>query len=169
MLRLEAVYIRELDRAALRLERHIYAIEPLESTRHSRLFADVEHAWNAKSDAGKLAVGIPKSSFWASDPNGINQVGCVYRAQGFEFDYVGVIYGKDLVHNGGWSGNRKVSHDNVVKMSPGRGVRESGETDLSGPADARNEGCYLFFEDDATREFFLSRVETETASALGRG
>ena len=38
-----------------------------------------------------MAAGIPKSNFWASDPNGINQVGCVYTAQGFEFDYVGVI------------------------------------------------------------------------------
>jgi hypothetical protein len=39
--------------------------------------------WNAMPDAGKLALGIPKSNFWASDPNGINQVGCVYTAQGF--------------------------------------------------------------------------------------
>ena len=69
-------------------------------------------------DAGKLAPGIPKSNFWASDPNGINQVGCVYTAQGFEFDYVGVIFGRDLVYNGGWSGDRKASHDNVVKKAP---------------------------------------------------
>ena len=55
--------------------------------------------WNAMPDAGKLAPGTPKSNFWASDPNGINQVGCVYTAQGFEFDYVGVIFGKDLVYN----------------------------------------------------------------------
>ena len=26
--------------------------------------------WNAKSDAGRLAPGIPKSNFWASDPRG---------------------------------------------------------------------------------------------------
>ena len=52
--------------------------------------------WNAKPDAGRLAPGIPPSNFWASDPNGINQVGCVYTAQGFEFDYVGVIFGRDL-------------------------------------------------------------------------
>ena len=56
--------------------------------------------WNAMPDAGKLAPGIPKSNFWASDPNGINQVGCVYTAQGFEFDYVGVIFGRDLVYDG---------------------------------------------------------------------
>ncbi|HUH17396.1 MAG TPA: DNA/RNA helicase domain-containing protein, partial [Methylomirabilota bacterium] len=30
--------------------------------------------WNAKGDAGRLATGIPKERFWASDPNGINQV-----------------------------------------------------------------------------------------------
>jgi uncharacterized protein len=63
--------------------------------------------WNAMPDAGKLAPAIPKSNFWASDPNGINQVGCVFAAQGFEFDYVGVIFGRDLVYNGGWSGHRK--------------------------------------------------------------
>jgi Uncharacterized conserved protein (DUF2075) len=58
--------------------------------------------WNAMPDVGKLAPGIPKSNFWASDPNGINQVGCVYTAQGFEFDYVGVIFGRDLVYDAGW-------------------------------------------------------------------
>jgi DUF2075 family protein len=57
---------------------------------------------------GRLAPGIPKSNLCASDPNGINQVGCVYTAQGFEFDYVGVIFGKDLVYCGGWSGNTSV-------------------------------------------------------------
>ena len=60
--------------------------------------------WNAMPDAGKLAPGIPKSTFWPSDPNGINQVGCVYTAQGFEFDYVGVNFGGDLVYDAGWRG-----------------------------------------------------------------
>ena len=55
-----------------------------------------EMPWNARSDAGRLAEGIPEERFWASDPRGINQVGCVYTAQGFEFDYVGVIFGRDL-------------------------------------------------------------------------
>ncbi len=52
--------------------------------------------WNARPEAGRLAPGIPPSNFWASDPNGINQVGCVYTAQGFEFNDVGVIFGRDL-------------------------------------------------------------------------
>lgn len=52
--------------------------------------------WNAKPDAGRLAKGIPKSNLWAYQPGGIDQIGCVYTAQGFEFDYAGVIFGNDL-------------------------------------------------------------------------
>ena len=66
--------------------------------------------WNAKAEARRLGPGIPKSDFWASDPRGIDQVGCVYTAQGFEFDYVGVIFGPDLVYRpleGGWLGQRQ--------------------------------------------------------------
>jgi hypothetical protein len=39
-----------------------------------------------------------KSDFWGSPNKGIDQVGCVYTAQGFEFDYVGVIFGPDFVY-----------------------------------------------------------------------
>ncbi|MFI7708656.1 DNA/RNA helicase domain-containing protein [Nonomuraea sp. NPDC049480] len=50
--------------------------------------------WNVKSDR---AVGdYPPSMLWASEPNGIGQVGCIYTAQGFEYDWNGVILGPDL-------------------------------------------------------------------------
>ena len=55
--------------------------------------------WNAQPDAGRLARGIPKAMLWAHDNGGLEQVGCVYTAQGFEFDYVGVIFGEDLVYD----------------------------------------------------------------------
>ncbi len=79
--------------------------------------------WNAKPDAGRLAPGVPPSSFWASDRNGINQVGCVYTAQGFEFDYVGVIFGRDLRWDPAsetWIGASGASHDSIVKRSGDR-------------------------------------------------
>ena len=65
--------------------------------------------WNARDGVGRLGPGIPKSDFWASAKEGIDQVGCVYTAQGFEFDYVGMIVGHDLVYrpmDGGWVGQR---------------------------------------------------------------
>jgi hypothetical protein len=48
---------------------------------------DFKRPWNAMPGAGKVKKGIPKASLWAHDPRGIDQIGCVYTAQGFEFDY----------------------------------------------------------------------------------
>ena len=59
---------------------------------------DFEMPWEGK-DGFKLAPGIPPASLWPHDPNGVNQIGSIYTIQGFEFDYVGVIIGPDLVYN----------------------------------------------------------------------
>ena len=59
---------------------------------------------------------MPKSNYWAMDANGLEQIGCVYTAQGFEFDYVGVIWGPDLAYREGqgWVGDRKKLFDPAV-------------------------------------------------------
>lgn len=51
--------------------------------------------WNLKGD--RSIGGAPAAALWATDPAGFGQVGCVYTAQGFEYDYAGVILGPDLV------------------------------------------------------------------------
>jgi hypothetical protein len=55
--------------------------------------------WNAASE--RPIGGIPASSYWAIDPAGIDQIGCIYSAQGFEYDWSGVIIGPDLVFRDG--------------------------------------------------------------------
>jgi hypothetical protein len=51
--------------------------------------------WNLKGDR---AIGdAPPSALWATNDGGFDQVGCVYTAQGFEYDWSGVILGPDLV------------------------------------------------------------------------
>jgi DUF2075 family protein len=121
--------------------------------------------WNAKDNKGYLAPGIPKTSLWATDPGGVDQVGCIYTAQGFEFDYVGVIIGTDLVYRhqqGGWVPQPANSFDtaainnnrvrpqeqleflrNTYKVLMTRGMR----------------GCYVYFQDEETGRFFQSRME----------
>ena len=46
-----------------------------------------------------LTKKYPRWYEWAYKPLGIEQVGCIYTAQGFEFDYAGVIIGEDLKYN----------------------------------------------------------------------
>ncbi len=132
--------------------------------------------WNARDGVGRLGPGIPKSDFWASAKEGIDQVGCVYTAQGFEFDYVGVIVGPDLVYrpmDGGWVGQRDQSHDRVVR----RGVTEAEFTRYVKSTyrvllTRGLRGCYVYFMDAPTRDFFLSRTEhpapVENRAAEGR-
>lgn len=65
-----------------------------------RLIPDVvieswSRPWNLKGD--RASGGAPPAALWASDPAGFGQVGCIYTAQGFEYDWNGVILGPDLV------------------------------------------------------------------------
>ncbi len=117
--------------------------------------------WNAKAGAGKLAAGIPKEIYWASDPRGVNQIGCVYTAQGFEFDYCGVIFGKDLRFDaaaGRWIGNKSESRDLVVSRS-GDAFLALVKNTYRVLLTRGLKGCYVFFQDDATKAFFRSRIE----------
>jgi DUF2075 family protein len=119
--------------------------------------------WNAKDNAKGLASGIPKSNFWANDPGGIDQVGCVYTAQGFEFDHVGVIWGRDLVHRAreGWIAQPEFSEDSVVK----RAQKDREEFRYLIAQTYRvlltrgMKSCTMHFEDEQTRNFVLSRLE----------
>ena len=117
--------------------------------------------WDARPEAKKLAPGIPKATLWADDPNGINQIGCVYNAQGFEFDYVGVIFGRDLRYNFDsqrWEGHPEGSHDPTVRSSKERFVdlvRNTYRILLS----RGMKGCYIYFMDKDTERFVRSRIE----------
>jgi hypothetical protein len=55
--------------------------------------------WNVKGD--RSVGGAPPAALWATDPAGFDQVGCVYTAQGFEYDWSEVILGPDLVWRDG--------------------------------------------------------------------
>jgi uncharacterized protein len=102
---------------------------------------------------------------WAIAEEGINQIGCIHTAQGLEFDYIGVIVGKDLrfdpsslEYSVDWSsykdnyGKKTLKDDpeelsklvrNIYKVLMSRGMK----------------GCYVYFADKNTRDYFLSRLQ----------
>ena len=117
--------------------------------------------WNARPEATRLAKGIPKATLWAHDPNGVNQIGCIYTAQGFEFDYVGVIFGDDLTYDldeQSWIGHPENSGDPVVRRSKDQFIdliKNTYRVLLSRGL----KGCYVYFMDKDTERFFKSRIE----------
>lgn len=129
------------------------------------VIGNYKRPWNARPEAKRLAPDIPRASLWAHDPNGIDQVGCIYTAQGFEFDYVGVIVGPDLVYNFDlqtWQGYGERSYDTVVKRSKERFlelVKHTYRVLLT----RGMKGCYVFFMNKDTERFFKSRIEKSAA------
>ncbi|WP_055487741.1 DUF2075 domain-containing protein [Streptomyces sp. WMMB 322] len=72
--------------------------------------------WNLRGE--RSLAGAPPAALWATDPAGFGQVGCVYTAQGFEYDWSGVIIGPDLVwRSDRWVTDRTASKDPVFKRS----------------------------------------------------
>ncbi|WP_326561116.1 DUF2075 domain-containing protein [Micromonospora sp. NBC_01796] len=78
------------------------------------VIGDWKRPWNSRAD--RMINGIPAADLWATHEGGFHQVGCVYTAQGLEYDHAGVILGPDLVwRDGAWVADSKASYDSKVK------------------------------------------------------
>ena len=81
---------------------------------HDVTIRDWSRPWNLKGD--RSVGGAPPAALWATDPAGSWQVGCVYTAQGFEYDFAGVIIGPDLVwRDGSWRVVREANKDPALR------------------------------------------------------
>lgn len=100
--------------------------------------------------------GFVKWYEWAYKHEGIKQVGCIYTAQGFEFDYIGVIIGNDLRYD---PEQEKLISDITATKDPIL-MRQKNEFD----AYVRNiyrvlmsrgiKGCYIYCTDKSTASYF---------------
>lgn len=80
------------------------------------VIGDWARPWNLRGE--RSVSGAPPAALWATDPAGFGQVGCVYTAQGFEYDWSGVIIGPDLLWRGDrWITDRTASKDPVFRKS----------------------------------------------------
>ncbi|MFF2024628.1 DNA/RNA helicase domain-containing protein [Streptomyces sp. NPDC058171] len=86
------------------------------------VIGDWARPWNLRGD--RSVSGAPPAALWATDPAGSGQVGTIYTAQGFEFDWSGVVIGPDMV----WRGDRFVTDRKSSKDPALRGAADE-ETD----------------------------------------
>lgn len=111
---------------------------------------DLEMPWERKDQFWK----------WATDDSGMEQVGTVYTAQGFEFDYIAVIFGSDLVYDlgeGTWKAVREKSYDTQVKRNNPKLVdhlKNVYRVLLS----RAHKGVYVYFMNKETEKLVKKRV-----------
>lgn len=133
------------------------------------------HPWNLRGD--RSVGGAPPAALWATDPAGFSQIGCVYTAQGFEYDWNGVIIGPDLV----WRQDRWVAVRDQNKDPDFRNRTKVGDREFDHLV--RNvykvlltrgmKGTFLYSTDEETRTFLRTLVDAPrrrpVAASAGEG
>jgi hypothetical protein len=112
--------------------------------------------WETKDSIKPRPKGYVQWYEWAYKPEGIKQVGCIYTAQGFEFDYIGVIVGKDLRYDKS-SGNLytdiTATKDPMLKRSK-EGFDEYVRNIYRVLMSRGMKGCYVYFCDPEVAAYF---------------
>ena len=77
----------------------------------ARMLAGYCYNWVSKTNSEEFDIRLENgfkaqwnfssTSTWAIDEDSFEQVGCIHTSQGLEFDYCGVIIGKDLIYRNG--------------------------------------------------------------------
>lgn len=148
---------------------------------YSRILAGYAWTWTHANSGNENAevqdVEIPEFDFkmpwnsrkvgttWAIDDTGIHQVGCIHTSQGLEFDYVGVIVGKDLSFN--FDSYSYSTNFNEYKDTVGKKGMKDRPKELN--KYVRNiyktlmtrgmKGCYVYFMDKNVEKYFKERLD----------
>ena len=135
------------------------------SLKEDVVIGDFRMTWEAKNDM-KIAPGIPPAKLWAYDPNGVSQMGSIYTIQGFEFDYVGVIFGDDLAWDSvrkTWIGKPENSADAAVKRDKQNFIRYAKNA-YRVLLTRGMMGCYVYFMNKETENYFRSLIQPSSGS-----
>mgnify|MGYP006288320287 FL=1 len=118
-------------------------------------------------DEFEMSWNLNDTDTYAIDEGSVQQVGCIHTSQGLEFDYVGVIIGKDMRYEDGkiiTDYNERATYDSSI-----RGIKKMAKTDQEKANKIAEEiikntyrtlmtrgmkGCYIYCVDDNLREYF---------------
>ncbi|MGY1621057.1 DNA/RNA helicase domain-containing protein [Geodermatophilus sp. SYSU D00965] len=117
---------------------------------------DWARPWNLKGD--RSVGGAPPSALWASEPAGFGQVGCVYTAQGFEYDWNGVLIGPDVV----WRTDRWVTVRSANRDPDFRNTKRVSDQEF----DALVRNVYKVLLSRGMRGTLLFSTDAETQALL---
>lgn len=125
---------------------------------------DFAMPWETKDSIRPRPRNRPEWYKWAYDPRGIEQVGCIYTAQGFEFDYAGVILGPDIVYrNGAVVTDYDASKDPVLKR--GREGFDGYVRNIYRVLMSRGmRGCYVYCCDKALANYLRQMAGQSTVT-----
>ena len=141
----------------------------------ARMVAGYCYDWNVKNHRGDVDISLPggfqakwnlaNDKIWAINPRSFEEVGCIHTAQGLEFDYVGVLIGKDLTYDNA-SGVVRTDKTAISKDDKSSGIRGASDEDArrlilntyKTLLTRGQKGCFVYCEDDALRAYFKKQI-----------
>lgn len=137
----------------------------------ARMIAGYCYPWMSKKDKKLFDINLEDgfeaqwnfdTNSFSINPDSFEQVGCIHSTQGLEFDYVGIIIGKDMQYvDGKVITNYKMrdKSDHTVRgiTNPELGdkiVRNTYKTLLS----RGQKGCFVYCEDKKLGEYLKQRL-----------
>jgi len=141
----------------------------------ARMVAGYCYDWDVKNHRGEYDIylkdnfrarwNLASDKIWAINPDSFEEVGCIHTAQGLEFDYVGVLIGKDLCFDKE-SGKIKTVREEISKDDKSSGIR-TAKLDLADKLIKNTyktlltrgqKGCFIYCEDKALAEHIRKMI-----------
>jgi DUF2075 family protein len=150
----------------------------IEKKNSARIVAGFCWPWSEPKPDGTLVPDVRIGDFampwekkdtfwkWATDDSGMEQIGTVYTAQGFEFDYIGVIFAKDLVFDSQtkqWKSIPDNSYDTQAKRKNENLTRHLKNVYRVLMSRA-HKGVYVHFMDKPTEMYFRAALPEQQDS-----
>ena len=136
----------------------------------ARMVAGYCYDWDVKNNRGdydiylendfKAKWNLAEDKIFAINPDSFEEVGCIHTTQGLEFDYVGVIIGKDLRYD---KDKNEIIIDQTMisKDDKSSGIRTAGvglakqliKNTYKTLLTRGQKGCYIYCEDKPLAEY----------------
>lgn len=138
----------------------------------SRLAAGYAWRWVSKKDRTKTDIDIENVQLqwnsakgdWINSVNAINEVGCIHTTQGYDLNYVGVIFGKEISYD-----EKKkeivIFKNNYHDRSGKTGIKDEDELkefiiNIYETLMLRAiQGAYIYVCDEKLRDYFAKHVQ----------
>ncbi|OQB53677.1 MAG: hypothetical protein BWX97_00391 [Firmicutes bacterium ADurb.Bin146] len=146
-----------------------------QDTNKARITAGYCYDWNVKfkrgdfdiflEDGFKAKWNLDGDKIWAINPKSFEEIGCIHTAQGLEFDYIGVLIGKDLRYD---SKTGKIITDKTMISKDDNSSGIKAADDKTAEQLIKNtyktllsrgqKGCYIYCEDKELSEHIVSMI-----------
>jgi DUF2075 family protein/DNA replication protein DnaC/predicted GIY-YIG superfamily endonuclease len=135
-----------------------------------RLLSGYSWEWkSAKNDVADITIeGLnlkwnTTNEDWINSPNAFNEVGCIHTTQGYDLNYTGIIFGKEITYN---------PESKQIEINASQYFDKKGKQGIENPATLKAyilniyktmmlrgiRGTYVYVCDEGLREYFKEFV-----------